>query len=126
MAVDVRLCKDCQRTIFSKVDFARELSVSTPDQRAWQNLLQFAQGLGGWLPRLVGELDFDRQIQVSMTTATLDWHSFSGDLENLVRRKDLTNRVIDFDPASIEAARNPAGVSVFARPTGPVLPDTSH
>src|SRR5690606_25477503 len=27
---------------------------------------------------------------------------------------------------SSEAARTPAGVSVFARPTGPVLPDTSH
>jgi rabenosyn-5 len=51
VAVDVRLCKDCQRTIFSKVDFARELSVSTPDQRAWQNLLQFEHGIRLLLPR---------------------------------------------------------------------------
>ncbi|KAK3669856.1 carboxypeptidase Y-deficient [Recurvomyces mirabilis] len=51
VAVDVRLCKDCQRTIFSKADFARELAAPTPDQRSYQNLLQFEHGIRLLLPR---------------------------------------------------------------------------
>ncbi|KAK3640628.1 carboxypeptidase Y-deficient [Elasticomyces elasticus] len=49
--VNVRLCKDCQRTIFSKADFARELLAQTPDQRAYQNLKQFEHGIRVLLPR---------------------------------------------------------------------------
>lgn len=45
------MCKDCQRTIFSKADFSRELSSSPPDQRAYQNLLQFEHGIRLLLPR---------------------------------------------------------------------------
>ena len=51
MAIDVRMCKDCQRTIFSKADFSRELASSPPDQRAYQNLLQFEHGIRLLLPR---------------------------------------------------------------------------
>lgn len=51
VAIDVRMCKDCQRTIFSKADFSRELSTSPPDQRAYQNLLQFEHGIRLLLPR---------------------------------------------------------------------------
>ncbi|KAK5692211.1 carboxypeptidase Y-deficient [Elasticomyces elasticus] len=49
--VNVRLCKDCQRTIFSKPDFARELTAQTPDQRAYQTLKQFEHGIRLLLPR---------------------------------------------------------------------------
>ncbi|KAK4972886.1 carboxypeptidase Y-deficient [Elasticomyces elasticus] len=49
--VNVRLCKDCLRTIFSKPDFARELTAQTPDQRAYQTLRQFEQGIRILLPR---------------------------------------------------------------------------
>lgn len=45
------MCKDCQRTIFSKADFARELSTQTPDQRAFHNLTQFEIGIRLLLPR---------------------------------------------------------------------------
>lgn len=45
------MCKDCQRTIFSKADFARELAMNPPDQRAYQNLLQFEHGIRLLLPR---------------------------------------------------------------------------
>lgn len=45
------MCKDCQRTIFSKADFARELATNPPDQRAYQNLLQFEHGIRLLLPR---------------------------------------------------------------------------
>jgi rabenosyn-5 len=51
VAVDVRMCKDCQRTIFSKADFARELATQPPDERAYQNLLQFEHGIRMLLPR---------------------------------------------------------------------------
>lgn len=51
VAIDVRMCKDCQRTIFSKADFSRELSSLPPDQRAYQNLLQFEHGIRLLLPR---------------------------------------------------------------------------
>ncbi|KAI7268540.1 hypothetical protein KC345_g7655 [Hortaea werneckii] len=49
--VDVRLCKDCQRTIFSKADFARELAAQTTDQRAYNNLKQFEHGIRLLLPK---------------------------------------------------------------------------
>lgn len=45
------MCKDCQRTIFSKADFARELATQTPDLRAYQNLLQFEHGIRLLLPK---------------------------------------------------------------------------
>lgn len=51
VAVDVRMCKDCQRTIFSKADFARGLAASPPDQRAYQNLIQFEHGIRLLLPK---------------------------------------------------------------------------
>lgn len=59
MPVDVRMCRDCQRTIFSKADFARGLHAPTPDQRAYNNLMQFEQGIRLLLPkfqRLLGPL----------------------------------------------------------------------
>lgn len=45
------MCKDCQRTIFSKADFARELATQTPDQRAYSNLTQFENGIRLLLPK---------------------------------------------------------------------------
>lgn len=45
------MCKDCQRTIFSKADFARELSAQTADQRAFSNLSRFEHGIRLLLPR---------------------------------------------------------------------------
>lgn len=39
------MCQDCQHTIFSKSDFARELSMKPPDQRAYDNLTQFEKGI---------------------------------------------------------------------------------
>ena len=45
------MCKDCQRTIFSKADFAREIATETPDQRAYQHLVQFEHGIRLLLPK---------------------------------------------------------------------------
>lgn len=50
-SVDVRMCKDCKHTIFSKSDFAKELAFEPPDQRAYQNLKQFERGIRMMMPR---------------------------------------------------------------------------
>jgi rabenosyn-5 len=48
--VDVRMCRDCKSTVFSKKDFAAEMSHKPPDQRAYENLLQFEKGIRVLLP----------------------------------------------------------------------------
>lgn len=45
------MCKDCQHTIFSKSDFAREIATKPPDQRAYENLVQFERGIRLLLPK---------------------------------------------------------------------------
>jgi rabenosyn-5 len=45
------MCKDCKHTLFSKADFARELTATPPDQRAYENLQQFERGIRLLLPR---------------------------------------------------------------------------
>jgi rabenosyn-5 len=44
------MCRDCRTTIFSKKDFADALSHKPPDQRAYENLLQFEKGIRLILP----------------------------------------------------------------------------
>jgi rabenosyn-5 len=44
------MCRDCKSTVFSKKDFAAELSHKPPDQRAYENLLQFEKGIRLLLP----------------------------------------------------------------------------
>lgn len=51
IGVDVRMCKDCTHTLFSKADFDRELSRRPTDQRAYENLAQFERGIRLLLPR---------------------------------------------------------------------------
>ncbi|SPO01464.1 related to vacuolar segregation protein PEP7 [Cephalotrichum gorgonifer] len=45
LSVDVRICRDCNRTIFAKRDFAASLSRKPPDQRAYETLRQFERGI---------------------------------------------------------------------------------
>lgn len=51
IGVDIRMCKDCQHTLFSKSDFERELAQQPNDQRAYENLAQFERGIRLLLPR---------------------------------------------------------------------------
>lgn len=51
ISIDVRMCKDCQHTLFSRNDFAGELSQRPSDQRAYENLVQFERGIRLLLPR---------------------------------------------------------------------------
>lgn len=49
--VGIRMCKDCQHTLFSKRDFAVELSLTPADLRTFRNLKEFENGIRAMLPR---------------------------------------------------------------------------
>ncbi|PBP28173.1 vacuolar segregation protein pep7 [Diplocarpon rosae] len=51
LGIDVRMCRDCKSTVFSKKDFAAEVSHKPPDQRSYENLLQFEKGIRLLLPK---------------------------------------------------------------------------
>ena len=51
VSVDVRLCKDCRSTLFSRRDFEEYLLKKPPDVRAYGNLVQFERGIRMLLPR---------------------------------------------------------------------------
>lgn len=51
VGVDVRMCKDCRSTVFSRSDFQAALSHKPPDLRAYENLLQFERGIRLMLPK---------------------------------------------------------------------------
>lgn len=48
--IDVRMCRDCRCTVFSRKDFEQEAMHKPPDQRAYENLLQFEKGIRSLLP----------------------------------------------------------------------------
>lgn len=49
--VDVRLCKECNTTLFSKRDFADSLHAPHPLSRSYQNLVQFERGIRMLMPQ---------------------------------------------------------------------------
>ena len=51
IGIDVRMCKDCKHTLFSRSDFERELAQRPVDQRSYENLVQFERGIRLLLPR---------------------------------------------------------------------------
>ncbi|KAJ6256946.1 Rabenosyn-5 [Drechslerella dactyloides] len=51
MALDVRMCRDCSGILFSKRDFAEEVSKKPPDQRNYETMVQFEKGIITMLPR---------------------------------------------------------------------------
>lgn len=50
MSLDIRMCRDCKTTIFSKKDFAQALALKPPDQKAYENLVQFEKGIRSLMP----------------------------------------------------------------------------
>ncbi|KAI1474893.1 hypothetical protein F4774DRAFT_399054 [Daldinia eschscholtzii] len=50
ISVDVRMCRDCKSTIFSKRDFMESVVHKPPDQRAYETLKQFERGIQLILP----------------------------------------------------------------------------
>ena len=61
ISLDVRICRDCKSTVFSKRDFALELTKKPPDLKAYEVLVQFERGIRLMLPkfqRLLSALQF--------------------------------------------------------------------
>jgi hypothetical protein len=50
VSVDIRMCRDCKTTIFSKRDFAASIAHKPPDQRAYETLRQFERGIRQLMP----------------------------------------------------------------------------
>ena len=51
VSIDVRMCKDCQHTLFARGDFERAMADPPKDQRSYENLAQFERGIRLLLPR---------------------------------------------------------------------------
>lgn len=51
ISVDVRMCRDCRTTVFSRRDFMSALTLKPPDVRAYENLIQFERGIRLILPK---------------------------------------------------------------------------
>ena len=92
VALDIRMCKDCHRTIFSKADFAREISTQTPDQRGYQNLLQFEEGIRLLMPRFQRLLQTMQDAENPPTSVQL--------AEASKVRKRLTDAFTQYDVAA--------------------------
>ncbi|ROT36128.1 VAC1 protein [Sodiomyces alkalinus F11] len=48
--IDIRMCRACNHTIFSKRDFAASLAFKPADQRAYETLRQFERGIRQLMP----------------------------------------------------------------------------
>ncbi|KAL8703298.1 MAG: hypothetical protein Q9201_003512 [Fulgogasparrea decipioides] len=51
VTIDVRMCKECRKTVFSKQDFAASLAHKPPDVKAYENLVEFEKGIRLMLPK---------------------------------------------------------------------------
>ncbi|OHE91832.1 FYVE zinc finger [Colletotrichum orchidophilum] len=50
LSIDVRMCRECNHTIFAKRDFAATISHKPADQRAYETLRQFERGIRQLMP----------------------------------------------------------------------------
>ncbi|KAL8817770.1 MAG: hypothetical protein Q9223_003460 [Gallowayella weberi] len=71
VAVDIRMCKECKETVFSKQDFAASLEHKPPDVRAYENLVQFERGIRLMLPKFQRLLQALQDPETPPTAATL-------------------------------------------------------
>ena len=51
VSIDIRMCKDCQHTVFSRKELAAQLSQEPLDVRGYKNLVQFERGIRLLLPK---------------------------------------------------------------------------
>lgn len=69
--VDVRLCKDCNMTLFSKRDFAADVTKRPPSVQVYNNLVQFERGICMLLPKFQRLLSALQDPDKPPTTAQL-------------------------------------------------------
>ncbi|EPS36564.1 hypothetical protein H072_9900 [Dactylellina haptotyla CBS 200.50] len=51
LALDVRICRECNGILFSKRDFLDEIARKPPDQKSYETMVQFEKGIIAMLPR---------------------------------------------------------------------------
>ena len=51
IGLDIRMCKECKKTVFSRQGYAASLSHKPPDVRAYENLKEFERGIRLMLPK---------------------------------------------------------------------------
>lgn len=51
VALDVRICRECNGVLFSKRDFMDEVARKPPDQKSYETLVEFEKGIINTLPR---------------------------------------------------------------------------
>ncbi|KAL8754598.1 MAG: hypothetical protein Q9199_004235 [Rusavskia elegans] len=71
VGVDIRMCKECKKTVFSKQDFTESLAHKPPDVRAYENLVQFERGIRLLLPKFQQLLQALQDPNKPPTPATL-------------------------------------------------------
>ncbi|KAL8651100.1 MAG: hypothetical protein Q9226_004858 [Calogaya cf. arnoldii] len=71
VGVDIRMCKECKKTVFSKQDFTASLAHKPPDVRAYENLVQFERGIRLLLPKFQQLLQALQDPNKPPTPATL-------------------------------------------------------
>ena len=90
--VDVRMCRECSSTLFSKADFARGLAQTPQDQRGFQHLKQFEHGIRLMLPR------FQKLLQVLQDPEKPPTPAQLGEATKV--RKRLTDAFTQYDVAA--------------------------
>ncbi|KAL8846911.1 MAG: hypothetical protein Q9221_008020 [Calogaya cf. arnoldii] len=71
VGVDIRMCKECKKAVFSKQDFTASLAHKPPDVRAYENLVQFERGIRLLLPKFQQLLQTLQNPNKPPTPATL-------------------------------------------------------
>ncbi|KAL8675434.1 MAG: hypothetical protein Q9168_000135 [Polycauliona sp. 1 TL-2023] len=71
IGVDIRMCKECKKTVFSRQDFVESLAHKPPDVRAYENLVQFERGIRLLLPKFQQLLQALQDPNKPPTPATL-------------------------------------------------------
>lgn len=111
LGLDVRICKDCRHTLFSKADYDRELQQRPADQRTYENLAQFERGIRLLLPkfqRLLQALQYAPPISRSAYHVISDFANRDPDhppppskiAEASKVRKRLTDSFIQYESAA--------------------------
>lgn len=91
--LDIRMCRDCRTTIFSKRDFVNSTSFKPPDQRAYETLRQFERGIQQLLPNFQKAL-----IPLQQDEASPPSHTQIQTASKL--RKRLTDSFTKYDTAA--------------------------
>lgn len=103
LSVDIRMCRDCNHTIFSGRDFEAALARKPPDQKAYETLRQFERGIQQLMPsfhRILLALQPE-----SRETGGHDHHAPPPSLSQIEEARKIRRRLLDSFNKYNDAAR---------------------